>query len=268
MMKSKKLLAASLITAGLIGFGVLFYYSRVANKPVSASVESPEVVAKLFASHTLWQTISGTAKITYLEADGSIQNSFQEEFAYSSDGRAAVVVDQMNGTQAVRLTTFVSDGKTALHVMWDSGTYITQPTDHFMKNLSALPASLSQVEISDGFPVIKRHPMAELSPDPLVDYLFPVGLAQRQGIYKVTGTEEISGRTTTVVEYFWSEKDVLPAARYWVDDATGIILQVQNLSQEIQDLKYSEITITSFNVDQPIDPLIVFPQTDGLKPGN
>ncbi len=80
-MKSKKLLVASLLTVGLIGFGVLFYYSRMANKPVSASGDSPAVLIKLFASHTLWQTVSGTAELTYFNSDGSIQNTFQEEFA-------------------------------------------------------------------------------------------------------------------------------------------------------------------------------------------
>ena len=155
-----------------------------------------------------------------------------------------------------------------MQVTWGAGTYVVQSTEHFMQDLTALPASAAQVETRDGFPVIKRHPIAMFSPDPLVDFLFPVGLAQRQGIYKVVGADEVSSRKTTVVEYFWAADDVLPAARYWVDDEIGIILQVHNLDQEKPDRVLGEIMITSLSVDQPIESLIVFPQTDGLTKEN
>lgn len=267
-MKSKHTIVAGLLVLCLAALLAILVQSQAANKPVSASVDTPALVARLFDSHNLWETISGTAEITYYNADGAIQQAFSDQFAYSADGLAAVEVNQIDGAQSARTTSFISDGTTAMQVMWSTGTYLVQSTEHFMQGLTALPASAAQVETRDGFPVIKRHPLAMLSPDPLVDFLFPVGLAQRQGIYKVVGADEISGRKTTVVEYFWAADDVLPAARYWVDDEIGIILQVHNLDQEKPDGVLGEIIITSLSVDQPIESLIVFPQTDGLTKEN
>lgn len=267
-MKSKLTFVAGLFVLCLVALLAILVQSQAANKPVSASVDTPALVARLFDSHNLWKTISGTADITYFNADGAIQQAFSDQFAYSTDGLAAVEVSQIDGAQSVRTMTFVSDGKTAMQVMWGSGTYVVQSAEHFMQDLAALPASAAQVETRDGFPVIKRHPLAMLSPDPLVDYLFPVGLAQRQGIYKVVGADEISGRKTTVVEYFWAADDVLPAARYWVDDEIGIIIQVHNLDPEKPDRVLGELIITALSVDQPIESLIVFPQIDGLTKEN
>ncbi len=267
-MKSKHTLVAGLLVLCLVALLAILVQSRAANKPVSASVDTPTLVARLFNSHNLWKTISGTAAITYYNADGAIQQAFSDQFAYSADGKVAVEVNQIDGAQSVRTMTFISDGATAMQVMWDAGTYVVQSTEHFMQDLTALPASAAQVETRDGFPVIKRHPIAMFSPDPLVDFLFPVGLAQRQGIYKVVGADEVSSRKTTVVEYFWAADDVLPAARYWVDDEIGIILQVHNLDQEKPDRVLGEITLTTLSVDQPIEPFIIFPQTDGLKKEN
>ncbi|TDA63505.1 MAG: hypothetical protein D9V45_14005 [Chloroflexi bacterium] len=268
MMKNKKTMAVSLITVCLIALLVILVQSKTTDKSVSASVDTPTLVSKLFNSHNLWKTIRGTANITYYNADGAVQQTFKDQFAYSADGLVAVEVNQIDGAQSVRTMTFISDGVTAMQVMWDAGTYVVQSTEHFMQDLTALPTSASQIETRDGFPVIKRHPIAMLSPDPLVDFLFPVGLAQRQGIYEVVGADEISGRKTTVVEYFWAADDVLPAARYWVDDEIGIILQVHNLDQEKPDRVLGEITLTTLSIDQPIEPFIIFPQTDGLKKEN
>jgi hypothetical protein len=268
MMKSKHTIVAGLLVLCLVALLAILVQSQAADKPVSASVDTPALVARLFDSHNLWNTINGSAEITYYNADGAIQQAFQDQFAYSADGKVAVNLNQLEGTQSTPTLTFISDGTTAMQVMWSAGTYLVQSTEHFMQDLTALPASAAQVETRDGFPVIKRHPLAMLSPDPLADFLFPVGLAQRQGVYKVVGADEISGRKTTVVEYFWAEDDVLPAARYWVDDEIGIILQVHNLDQEKPDHVLSEIIITSLSVDQQIESLIVFPQTDGLTKEN
>lgn len=267
-MKSKHTLVAGLFVLCLVALLAILVQSKAANKPVRASVDTPVLVARLFDSHNLWKTINGTAEITYYDGDGAIQQAFQDQFAYSADGKVAVDLNQLDPDQPTRTLTFISDGTTAMQVLWGSGTYVVQSTGHFMQDITALPTSAAQVETRDGFPVIKRHPLAMLSPDPLVDFLFPVGLAQRQGIYKVVGADEILGRKTTVVEYFWAADDVLPAARYWVDDGIGIILQVHNLDPEKQGRVLGEIIITSLSVDQPIESLIVFPQTDGLTKEN
>jgi hypothetical protein len=82
----------------------------------------------------------------------------------------------------------------------------------------------------------------------LGDFIFPTGLAQRTGEYRLVGQEVYTGRGTLVVEYFrYLDGPVID--RIWLDAATGVILHYVNFGKPAGGPLSVEITTTAVQFD-------------------
>jgi hypothetical protein len=76
---------------------------------------------------------------------------------------------------------------------------------------------------------ISTYPLSGSIVSPLRDMIFPTGLAQREGVYKIIGYETYASREIVLLD--WSYTPGAVADRFWVDAATGVILHWQNFGK-------------------------------------
>lgn len=117
-------------------------------------------------------------------------------------------------------------------------------------------------EIAD---TILGHPLTAMLPYPAGEIIFPVGLAQRQGIYKLVGEEIESDRSILIVEFTPQQAALIveftppPTAqiieRYYIDSLTGLILRHKVIDKTggSEHLK-SEIWVSPLVYDPVYDP--------------
>ncbi|MDD5369621.1 MAG: hypothetical protein PHQ40_11080 [Anaerolineaceae bacterium] len=265
-MKSKIIVLSGVLAGLILGAIALSNGALLNNQHALAAADSTEVISLMLTSHQKWQAIQGKAEITYYVNNGTEKQSLQETFAYTGDGRAYSDLIDTTGANPVHSSTFVAEKGQMYFVDWVNKSYRQETQRNFQKILDRLPSDLSKVKMEDnGGPVIVRHPMAQYGQDPLLDYLFPTGLAQRNGDYKLVGNEKLLNRDVFVVDFAFTNSDGQTIARYWVDQETGVILQVNNFSAERKGELLDEVKLTAFQVNDPIESLIKIPDTNGLK---
>lgn len=127
-------------------------------------------------------------------------------------------------------------------------------------NLIGLQNFSPPTEPSD---TVVLHPLSGLLGTPTSDLIFPTGLAQRGGEYRITGQEIIAGREATVVE--WGREPGELIDRFWVDRQTGIILRQQNYGKEKDITPLLDIQATLVAINEPI-PDTTFDLTQMAEP--
>lgn len=169
-----------------------------------------------------------------------------------------IVQPGMGGAQ--RLT--VSDGR---QVRSDNG------------EIGALPPDIATPFAPPPGPAdsITLHPLGSALGLPVVgDLLFPVGLAQRSGTYRVSGQDTIAGRAAQIID--WSYVTGQVNDRLWIDRQTGVALRQVNFGKSAADRPLSEVRFTyieyelaippeTFALDQPTPPPV---GTRPLNPGD
>ena len=97
---------------------------------------------------------------------------------------------------------------------------------------------------------IYLHPLAGLLGTPISDMIFPAGLAQRGGEYRVTGQEAFASRAAYVVE--WGREAGQITERYWVDTQTGVILKYQTYGKQGSQTPVTDMAIHFIQYDTTI----------------
>ncbi len=104
------------------------------------------------------------------------------------------------------------------------------------------------LSVDTGIPV---QPPESFIPNPLVDNLYPIGLAARPGEYRPIGTDVIANRPVYMLEWipeFASQR----LNRFWIDAQTGVILRLEAYTKPDGRYLTQEIEITSILYDVEI----------------
>lgn len=193
-----------------------------------------EIQQLMLHSSERWQTLQATYTITEYPlpgTNGELQVS-SSQFWIRQPAEFKVVIGAPAGGA---VTTLICDGKTILE------------ND---ENRSELPPSaaapfIPPETLSD---TVFPHPLTGLLGTPVSDLIFPAGLAQRGGEYRLTGQESVASRLAYVVE--WGREPGVLIDRLWVDGETGVILRQQNYARENSISPISEIEATYIVYDK------------------
>ncbi len=192
---------------------------------LSGDVEIQQLMLK---SSERWTTLQATYTITqYPEpgSDGEMQIS-SSQFWIRQPAEFKVINGAPGGGPVV---TIISDGKTIL----ENG-----------ENRSEMPPSVFDPFIPPEAPsdTISLYPLAGYLGTPISDLIFPVGLAQRGGEYKITGQEVVASQQAYVVE--WGREPGVLIDRFWIDGETGVVLRQQNYGKQNSISPLSDIQAT------------------------
>jgi len=191
---------------------------------LSGDVEIQQLMLK---SSERWKTLQATYTITqYPEpgSEGEVQIS-SSQFWIHQPAEFKVI----NSAPGGAVVTIISDGKTLLK------------ND---ETRSELPASVSDPFIPPEAPsdTVFPHPLTGFLETPVSDLLFPVGLAQRGGEYRISGQETVASRLAYVVEWGRSPGELID--RFWIDGETGVVLRQQNYGKQTSVSPLSDIQAT------------------------
>jgi outer membrane lipoprotein-sorting protein len=132
---------------------------------------------------------------------------------------------------------FVSDGQS---VRTDSDPPSPLPP-------SVLEAFNAPTALTD---TVTPYPLAGFLGTPVSDLIFPTGLAQRGGEYRLIGKENVANREAYLVE--WGREPGQLIDRFWVDTQTGVILRHQNYGKQDSVTPVVDIRMTSIIFDQDL----------------
>ena len=201
---------------------------------------APEEAARqlMLFSHTHWKAVYGEAVANSYPPGGTDgQPQVQRVQAWVRlPGEARWVAGPAQGSPDLL---WVSDGKRIRDFTGE--TYDLPP--------AVLEGFNPPLNFSD---TIQPHPMAGTMGGPLMDMLFPAGLAQRGGEYRLAGRESLASRQALVLEWSYTPGELTD--RFWVDAETGIILRWQNYGKQRQDAPLSDIYFNIIQYDPQFAP--------------
>lgn len=198
-----------------------------------------EIQQLMIHSHTRWKSLQASAVVSLFPATGTNaepQNT-SVQIWIEQPGNARVIAGPAN--QAPNHI-FVSDGQNTR-------------TDNEAPNPlqpSVLEAFNAPTELTDS---VTPHPLAGYLGTPVSDLIFPTGLAQRGGEYRLLGKESVAGREAYRVE--WGREPGELIDRFWVDTQTGVILRHQSYGKQDSTTPVSDIRLTAvqFDLNLPVD---------------
>lgn len=198
-----------------------------------------EIQRLMLTSHTRWKTLAAaTTTIAYpttgIVADPQITTT---QLWIELPARAKVISGPPQGAP-VHL--FISDGSS---LRGDSDPI--QPLPPGIAEPFEPPLTPSDT--------VYPHPLAGLLGTPIADLIFPAGLAQRGGEYRITGKETgVSARQAYVVE--WGRESGQLIDRFWVDAQTGIILRHQSYGKQDSITPVVDMSLTNLQLDISLPP--------------
>ena len=214
----------------------------LADPPTPTPVPPPELTGALeiqqlmLQSHTFWKSLQASAVASlYPPAgmDGEIQNTVVQVWI-EQPGKARVIAGPPDQAPT---HIFISDGQ---NVRMDSDPPSPLPP-------SVLDVFNAPTTLTDS---ITPYPLSGFLGTPVSDLLFPTGLAQRGGEYRLIGKESTANREAYLVE--WGRQPGELIDRFWVDTATGVILRHQSYGKQDSVTPVSDIRLTSLQLDQDL----------------
>jgi hypothetical protein len=217
------------------------------SQPLTLDSTPDQIRAKMGRSPLAWQTLYAEGYI--LEGDSGDPESISLR-AQTWIDQASAKGRTLGGSRSAPEWMMLADGQTITR--YDLQTGQTENwgnlTPQDVQNFTP-PTGTSDT--------IDFHPMSAVLGGPLSDILFPVGLAQRDGIIDVVEMGETApGRSALIIDYYHGLG--LPRAeRMWIDAQTGIILQMDEYGkggdgQTIQQ----RFVITTLEFNPQIDPAL------------
>jgi outer membrane lipoprotein-sorting protein len=195
-----------------------------------------EIQQLMLQSHTRWNSLQAGAVASLFPPAGTnaeAQNTSVQVWI-EQPGKARVIdgpVDQAPNH------IFISDGQnTRLN------NEPPQPLPPSVLETFVAPTALTDT--------VTPHPLSGFLGTPVSDLIFPTGLAQRGGEYRLVGKESAAGREAYVVEWGRAPGELID--RFWVDTQTGVILRHQSYGKEDSVTPVSDIRLTSVQFDQDI----------------
>jgi hypothetical protein len=204
--------------------------------PPPALTGDVQIQQLMLTSHTRWSRLIARGTVTLFPAPGITADPQVDAFQIWIElpAKAKVIVGPPEQTPT---HTFASDGASS---RWDGEP--AQPLPGGLDQPFNPPAVLSDT--------VYQHPLGGLLGTPAADLIFPAGLAQRGGEYRVTGQENLQGRDTYVVEWGRDPGELID--RLWVDTQTGVILRQQNYGKDNREVPASEMRMLFIQFDPEI----------------
>ena len=195
-----------------------------------------EIQQQMLTSHTRWKTLHIIYTVMQYPLPGSSMEADQQNVQVwiQQPAQFKLVISAPKGGPQ---TSTISDGKTIV--------------DSYGQTQSLPPSVLEPFNPPNSrSDTIEMHPLAGYLGSPVSDLIFPAGLAQRGGEYKLTGQELVADRQAYVVE--WSREPGVLIDRLWVDVQTGIILRQQNYGKVHNASPLSDYQATYVEINSPL----------------
>lgn len=217
------------------------------------SAESDAIRQAMLESHLTWQTVWADGEVIDILPDGSSQKTQIQMWVDRPSARFRVLSGP-SGRPPHSLQ--IADGITQERVDLTQVTVQTQPM-----SADAKKEWLSPYEVTD---TIAAHPLDLEIDGRLSEAMFPTALAQRGGLYRPTGMENIAGRQAIVVD--WSMGDAI-RDRFWLDTLTGVILRWDSFRKDAREESkpVSTMVVNAIAYDQPL-PEALFALSVGERP--
>ncbi len=232
--------------------------------PLTAQSNASDVLGLMLNSHTQWKTLNANATTIWNPGNNpqTVYSSIQ--IRQPSEVRLYLKQFDSDGKQ-MNETTWMSDGQTIHQEDILRQVYTEYPLPGFANSADDFGP---QSPPEDNGNLIVRHPISMLIPSPLADYIYPIGLMQRQGTIRIEGTDQIASHDTIVILWSHEENGRLSGkARYWVDTYTGLILKVQAFGGKSWDDIAEETTITSITYNEELsNDIFTFQPMPGSQP--
>jgi outer membrane lipoprotein-sorting protein len=195
-----------------------------------------EIQQLMLNSHTRWKSLQANAVVSLFPPAGvsaETQNTSVQVWI-EQPGKARVIAGPPDQAPT---HIFLSDG---------------QNTRNDSDPPSPLPPSVLETynpptTLTD---TVTPHPLSGYLGTPVSDLIFPSGLAQRGGEYRLVGKESAANREAYLVE--WSREPGELIDRFWVDTQTGVILRHQSYGKQDSVTPVSDIRLTSIQFDQAL----------------
>ena len=223
--------------------------------PLELDMDPEAVRQMLLFSHENWKTIFVDG-VTSWYANGASQpaQSTREQLwidqvrpafrrFYGPSGGAAQGYSVSDGSQVLQLD--LQSGASQLYTAGISADFIAGFTP--------------PQEFTD---TIYSHPLDGTIGSPFDSWIFPTGLAQREGTFENVTVEEVAGRTCLVVDWFFP--DGARASRYWVDVETGVLLKGQDFGKGGGEELLSEFVVNQVEYDLPLADSLFNLQLDAM----
>ena len=254
------------LTPSIVGGLVLsliaiwFIFSRngvLSFSSASAQTEIDSIRQLMLTSHENWSTLQGEALTTWHLRNGGT-DLVTSEFAIANSTQSRFELPTLGFM-------WINTSQTIYEINNNELTYFKFTQPDIERELSLLPTTLDGVVKGD----IYRHPVAMSTSSPIADYIFPVGLAQRQGEYKILGEETVAGRKTWVITFVLkSGGEVSISSKYWVDQELGNILKAEVYSTERLGQLSEEMLFQWIEIDAEIPEDAFAPPLDGYNETN
>jgi outer membrane lipoprotein-sorting protein len=199
-----------------------------------------EIQQLMIHSHTRWKSLQASAIASLFPPTGTNaepQNT-SVQIWIEQPGKARVIDGP---TDQAPKHIFVSDGQ---NVRVDNEPPSPLP-------LSVLETFIAPTELTD---TVTPYPLSGYLGTPVSDLIFPTGLAQRGGEYRLLGKESAAGRVAYRVE--WGREPGELIDRFWVDAQTGVILRHQSYGKQDSTTPVSDIRLTAVQYDLDLPPSI------------
>jgi outer membrane lipoprotein-sorting protein len=201
-----------------------------------------DVVALMQDSQNKWQSLDLTATTLWYGPHGDTQ-SVNTTVQIQQFARARMHGTQTSSTgQVMSDMTWLSDGQ----LIYEQDNVAKIYTQHVLPAYALSPDAAAAVATRAPNDAVVRQPMAILMPSALGDYIYPSGLMQRKGTVTIEGPGEVSGRPAIVIH--WDGQG--SPARYWVDEATGLILRAESYGGDGPNGVFEETTVTRISYGQ------------------
>jgi hypothetical protein len=191
-------------------------------EPLSQASDPQAIRLRMLLSHTAWQTLWVEAREVEVPPEGSdlLVSIRRAQIWIRQPAEALVIMGPENG-EADYL--WASDGVHVLEIDARQSPPVRQEGQlpPFVRAPYDPPRVLSDT--------ITGYPLAGSIGAPLIELVFPSGLAQRLGDYRVAGVDTVAGRAALIVD--WTAPTGLIADRFRVDALTGLLLRDQVLGK-------------------------------------
>jgi len=215
--------------------------------PLNETATTNDVFDLMLGSHTRWDNLQIRYDAKFFGPGvPKGEEVFSHQFWLDSTGLSRVEI----GSLVVGpLLTWMKNQDEIWIINYENGTYYNEVIPKAFRSVENFGVPEAEIE---GQPVVAPHPNGLLMPSWVTELIYPTSLAQSMSItdlsegvlqsVQVIGTDHIAGRQVIVISrrIEGSGEPVVfyKFHKYWVDAATGVILQ-----QEVIDPESGTVTI-------------------------
>jgi hypothetical protein len=209
--------------------------------PLNETVTPSDVLDLMLASHTRWDNLQIRYDAKFFGPGvPKGEEVFTHQFWLDSTGLSRVEI----GSPVVGpLLTWMKNQDDMWTINYEDGTYYSEVIPKAFRSVENFGVPEAEIE---GQPVVVPHPTGLLMPSWVTELIYPTSLAQSMSItdlsedvlqsVQVIGTDQIAGRQSIVISrrIEGSGEPVVfyKLHKYWVDAATGVILQQEVIDPE------------------------------------